>query len=54
MTLACPDCGSPLNVRSLANSTHVCQCTNIECRADWVTQGKTDDEAADKFVQKCE
>lgn len=56
MTLACPDCGSALTLSALKNGTHVCQCLEPfdGCRADWLTGGKTVDEAADKFVRKCE
>lgn len=56
MTLACPDCGCALQVETLTNGTFTCQCADSHnCRAgNWITCGKTEGEAADKFVQKCE
>lgn len=53
--LTCPDCGCALLMSALTNGTHTAQCSDEHnCRADWIVQGKTRDEAADKFVQKCE
>lgn len=53
--LSCPDCGCALLITTLTNGTITCQCTDEhDCRADWIVQSKTRDEAADKFVQKCE
>jgi len=51
--LACPECGSLLFDRLLANGQSVAECSG-NCRAHWTTAGKTFDEAADKFVRKCE
>lgn len=54
--LCCPDCGCALLISTLANGMITCQCADEhDCRAgNWITQGKTAGEAADKFVQKCE
>jgi len=54
--LCCPDCGCALLITTLTNGMITCQCSDEhDCRAgDWITHGKTRDEAADKFVQKCE
>lgn len=55
--LACPDCGTELVIKRLANGTHTCHCPDdraATCRADVMGHGKTADEAADKFVQRCE
>lgn len=56
MTLACPDCGCALLLSTLTNGQHTAQCSDEhDCRAaDWITCGKTADEASDKFVEKCE
>lgn len=56
MDLACPDCGCALLITTLTNGTITCQCSDEhDCRAgNWITCGKTEGEAADKFVQKCE
>lgn len=54
MTLACPDCGNDLEIDGLTSGTFVCTCLHECCRADFIEHGKTRDEAADKFVQKCE
>jgi len=52
----CPDCGCALMLSVLTNGMHTAQCADEhDCRAgNWITCGKTSDEAADKFVQKCE
>jgi hypothetical protein len=54
--LCCPDCGCALQFDTLTNGQITCQCADShDCRAgDWITCGRTRDEAADKFVQKCE
>lgn len=54
--LCCPDCGCALQLSVLTNGKHTAQCADSHnCRAgNWITQGNTAGEAADKFVQKCE
>ena len=54
--LACPDCGTTLVVRQLENKTYVCHCQSDvgDCRAGVMGHGSTADEAADKFVARCE
>lgn len=54
MTLACPDCGCILEFQVLTNGQHVCKCSDERCRADFMTVGRSRDQAADKFVRRCE
>lgn len=52
---ACPECGAELHVDALKNGTFTSYCSAEHCRAgDWITHGKTPDQATDKFVRKCE